>query len=188
MTLDKCFLLLFFLALWCALMIRGAVRMPGVARGHQRAAGGYKRPAWSSVCSEHHLSLRAAGVKEEISASLSSHSGVHFVSFSWNGSPHSLHLCFWNGFFCPGPQISHGTREQFGIQKSVNRSSQRIPSVHDPAVSLLQKCWFLLICSCQRCYCTKRQPVSAQFWFCQKPDGQRWVNSWIMFFMLLIGC
>ncbi len=35
----------FLLSLWCALVIRGAVHMPGVLRGHQRAAVHYKG-AW----------------------------------------------------------------------------------------------------------------------------------------------
>lgn len=35
----------FFQPLWCALMIRGAAQMPGVVRGHQRAAVHYKG-AW----------------------------------------------------------------------------------------------------------------------------------------------
>lgn len=32
------------------LIIRGAVEMPEVARGHQRAAVHYKSSVWSSVC------------------------------------------------------------------------------------------------------------------------------------------
>lgn len=46
--------------LWCALMIRGAVKMPAVVRGHQRAAVHYKRPVCSSICTQHHLCPREA--------------------------------------------------------------------------------------------------------------------------------
>lgn len=58
------------LALWCALMIRGAVKMPAVVRGHQRAAVRYKRPVYSSICTQHHLCPGAAGGRTDWGRSL----------------------------------------------------------------------------------------------------------------------
>lgn len=99
--------------------------MPGVVRGHQRAAVRYK-----GACLELRLHIasfqpEASWRKEgDLSFSLII-VGVDFVGFSSNGSqsPDSfLHippLLFWSCFLHPEAQISHRPRDQFSIQKSL---------------------------------------------------------------------
>lgn len=144
-----------FQPLWCGLMIRGAVQMLGVVRGHQRAAVCYKG-AW--------LKLRLHIASFEPETSWRKEGDLCFslyivrvdVSLSQNGSQgpdsflHNPPLLFWTCFLFSAAHISHRPRGQYSIPKSLSESSQQLPSVHDAAVPLLQDSWFV-ISICQHC-------------------------------------
>lgn len=115
--------------------------MLGVVRGHQRAAVHYKG-AWLEL----HLHIASfepvASWRKEGDLCFSLYIVEVVVSFSQNGSQgpdsflHNPPLLFWSCFLLSAAQISRRTRGQFSFAKSLNESSQQIPSVHDAAVPL----------------------------------------------------
>ena len=108
-------------ALWCAPVIRGSAEMPGVVRGHQRAAVHYK-----GACLE--LRLQPASVQPETSwrkEGRSSHLSLSLCEFQskwkqecWQFSAHSS-SALWEISFPVGPTgLAPASREVYHSETS----------------------------------------------------------------------
>lgn len=106
-----------FLPLWCARMIRGAVQMPSVVRGLQRAAVHYKR-AWLGLLCAHSIGPPAEG---KISAPLVQMEGNVLTAFC------TVILCSSAVVFC-AVEHRHGASFRAGsVYRNVSVNTSRYP-------------------------------------------------------------